>query len=92
MNGPNKKIWNYFYQSLPIISIDGTLKHKFKDKPEFHGKIRAKTGHMRGVSTLSGFIENKYVFAIMINGNIYSKYNLEKIEDKLLTLILDCLP
>ena len=85
----NKNIWSYFYKSLPIIAIDGTLKHKFKDKPEFHGKIRAKTGHMGGVSTLAGLIDNKYAFAIMINGNISNKSNLSKLEDQLLTLILE---
>lgn len=85
----NKDIWNYFYKSLPIISIDGTLKHKFKEKPEFHGRIRAKTGHMGGVSTLAGFIDNKYAFAIMINGSNYCKAELSKLEDNLLTSILN---
>lgn len=85
----NKDVWNYFDKSLPIIAIDGTLKHKMKDRPEFHGKIRAKTGHMGGVSTLAGFIDNKYAFAIMINGNIYSKEELSKLEDQLLTSILE---
>lgn len=85
----NKYIWNYFYKSLPIISVDGTLKHKFKEKPEFHGRIRAKTGHMGGVSTLAGFIDNKYAFAIMINGSADSKDHLLKLEDTLLSIILE---
>ena len=44
---------------------------------------------MGGVSTLAGLIDNKYAFAIMINGNISNKSNLSKLEDQLLTLILE---
>lgn len=49
----------------------GTLRHRFKE-PAARGRILAKTGSIRGVSTLAGYLTansgKTYVFAILLNG------------------------
>ena len=41
-----------FYNSLPIAGLDGTLLKRFKLKP-LYKNMRAKTGYIKGVSSLS---------------------------------------
>lgn len=57
-----------FYQSLAVAGVDGTLKHRFKD---IKGKILAKTGYIKGVKNLSGYVISDngevYVFSILVN-------------------------
>ncbi|MDE0959316.1 MAG: D-alanyl-D-alanine carboxypeptidase/D-alanyl-D-alanine-endopeptidase [Planctomycetota bacterium] len=43
---------------LPVGAIDGTLAKRFRSSP-LAGKVRAKTGTIRGVSSLTGVLETK---------------------------------
>lgn len=56
--------------SLGIAGVDGTLKDKFTG-PEIKGRIRAKTGTLRGVNALAGYGLTKdgriVVFAVIVN-------------------------
>lgn len=49
----------------------GTLRHRFKE-PHLAGRVAAKTGSIKAVSTLAGFVTansgRTYVFAILLNG------------------------
>lgn len=85
----NHKIWPYFYDALPISGKDGTLKERLLN---LQGVVRAKTGGIRSVSNLVGFIEKEnkepLIFAIMINGSSNSKASVDLI-DKILTIIAD---
>lgn len=60
-----------FLSALPLSGCDGSLKQRLQD-PEICGKIRAKTGVMTGISSLSGFAESadgeQLIFSIIING------------------------
>ncbi len=61
-----------FISSLPIYGIDGTLRKRRRlAKDEY--RVRAKTGYLNGVSSLSGYIFSKngeiLGFSILINGN-----------------------
>jgi D-alanyl-D-alanine carboxypeptidase/D-alanyl-D-alanine-endopeptidase (penicillin-binding protein 4) len=59
-----------FARSLPESGVDGTLKRRL-GKPAYAGKVRAKTGHLSGVSALSGYLEaggKKIAFSILVNG------------------------
>ena len=59
-----------FYDSLPIAGVDGTLKSRFKGTPA-EKNLRAKTGTIRYVNSISGYITSKagehLVFSIMLN-------------------------
>jgi len=59
-----------FLESLPIASVDGTLRRRFVDTP-LAGKLQGKTGTLRYVHTLAGFLTHtsgrRLVFAIMLN-------------------------
>lgn len=57
-----------FMSSLSILGVDGTMQ-QWQAEPELRGILRAKTGTLRGVATLAGFIPDKQgnliAFAIM---------------------------
>jgi len=59
-----------FMASLPIGGIDGTLDHRMMGTPATR-KIRAKTGFINGVSSLSGYAWNEngrlLIFSIVVN-------------------------
>ncbi len=59
-----------FLASLPVAGISGTLKHRLRHTTA-QGTVRAKTGTLRGVSALSGYIEHPdydtVVFSIITN-------------------------
>jgi D-alanyl-D-alanine carboxypeptidase/D-alanyl-D-alanine-endopeptidase (penicillin-binding protein 4) len=47
-----------FQAALPIAGVDGTLAHRFRATPA-QGVLRAKTGFINGVCTLSGYTMTK---------------------------------
>jgi serine-type D-Ala-D-Ala carboxypeptidase/endopeptidase (penicillin-binding protein 4) len=48
------QIFPGFVESLPILGIDGTLKKRMKNS-KIEGLVRAKTGYLDGVISLSGY-------------------------------------
>jgi D-alanyl-D-alanine carboxypeptidase/D-alanyl-D-alanine-endopeptidase (penicillin-binding protein 4) len=65
--GPNR---DTFVSTLAIGGVDGkTLKKRFTD--DLRGRVFAKTGFIRGVSTLSGFLKAQdgtmLAFSVLIN-------------------------
>lgn len=59
-----------FYASLPVAGISGTLKNRLRLTPA-QGRVHAKTGTLRGVRALSGYLDHPdygvMVFSIMVN-------------------------
>lgn len=59
-----------FYNSLPIAGIDGTLRSRMKGTPA-EGNMRAKTGTLEFVRSLSGYITSadseQLVFSLLSN-------------------------
>ena len=62
-----------FRDSLPVAGISGTLRRRLRETSAEEIKVSAKTGGMRGVSTLAGYItsprEETRVFSIMFNNS-----------------------
>ena len=60
-----------FINSLSVAGTDGTLEHRFANS-DLRGRVFGKSGFVKGVSSLSGFLEAKdgnwYAFSILMNG------------------------
>jgi len=65
---------------------DGTLRHRFRD-PALRGRVLAKTGTIKGVSTLAGYVTAEsgktYVFAILLNGRSVWELGAHAFQDRL---------
>lgn len=65
----DKALRDIFIDSLSVAGSDGTIKKW--DSPVLEGRLKAKTGSLNGVSTLSGFMpkgQEMILFSIMFNG------------------------
>ncbi|MEL6458507.1 MAG: D-alanyl-D-alanine carboxypeptidase [Cyanobacteria bacterium J06641_2] len=76
-----------FYNSLAIAGVNGTLRNRFRNTP-LKGKLHGKTGTLRGVRTLSGYLENTdygtIAFSVMVNQRGQSGWRLISAIDKIL--------
>lgn len=81
----------YFTESLPIMSIDGTLSRRLKGS-RASGLIRAKTGTMTGVRSLSGYLtthnNENLIFSIISNGHP-STAAIDRVVDRIILRLLD---
>lgn len=59
-----------FYRSLAIAGVNGTLRNRFRNTP-VQGNLHGKTGTLRGVRALSGYLDNPnhgtIAFSIVVN-------------------------
>lgn len=80
-----------FFNSLAVAGKDGTLKHRLSD-PDMAGKIYAKTGYIKGVKNLSGYIVSNngevYIFSILINNLKSTKYANE-LQEKICKILIN---
>jgi D-alanyl-D-alanine carboxypeptidase/D-alanyl-D-alanine-endopeptidase (penicillin-binding protein 4) len=79
-----------FMSSLRVMGAYGVLSRRLTKSPA-HGKVRAKTGSLRGVSTLAGYIGNKsgqkFAFALFLNNNRCGYSGADKVEDDIIEAI-----
>ncbi|MCD6046882.1 MAG: putative D-alanyl-meso-diaminopimelate endopeptidase [Gammaproteobacteria bacterium] len=75
-----------YLKALPVGGLNGTLKNRLGTK-DIIGKVKAKTGSMHGVSSLSGYVETQsgevLVFSIIVNDFVGGLYPYRALEDKL---------
>jgi serine-type D-Ala-D-Ala carboxypeptidase/endopeptidase (penicillin-binding protein 4) len=78
---PNR---NAFLASLPVAGVSGTLKHRLRQR-NLEGLIHAKTGTLKGVRSLSGYMEHPdygtLAFSIITNNRSQSGASLVKAID-----------
>ncbi len=86
----NKSVGLDFITSLPVAGIDGTLKKRFKQR-DVKGRIVAKTGYLKNVRALSGYVftttGDVLVFSILSNG---LGYEAKKFQSDLLVELVSC--
>jgi D-alanyl-D-alanine carboxypeptidase/D-alanyl-D-alanine-endopeptidase (penicillin-binding protein 4) len=75
-----------FEASLPIAGVDGTLRRRMNDE-RGRGNIRAKTGTLRDVSALSGYVTTAdgepLAFSILIQHFPQNRSAYRKVQDSL---------
>ena len=79
-------IFPLFYESLPIAGVDGTIRNRMKKTPA-EGNLRAKTGTISGVSSLSGYVQSldgeRLVFSMSMQNYIYPARYYQRAQDKI---------
>lgn len=92
-NIKDKDWFSSFEKSLPVAGepdrmIGGTLAHRMTDQ-SVQGNVRAKTGRLSGVSSLSGYVTAKngeeLIFSILINNHLSP--SVRSIEDAIVTVL-----
>jgi serine-type D-Ala-D-Ala carboxypeptidase/endopeptidase (penicillin-binding protein 4) len=80
----NETIKNPFFAALPISGVDDHLQYRMT---KIKGAVHAKTGTMKNISSLAGYIANhrgeNYVFAIIINNFLEHPAKYQKLEDEI---------
>jgi D-alanyl-D-alanine carboxypeptidase/D-alanyl-D-alanine-endopeptidase (penicillin-binding protein 4) len=79
-----------FWRALPAAGVDGTLKHRMERAPA-RGAVRAKTGTTNRASALSGYVGDRYVFALLQNGLPVSTLAAHKAQDRFATTLASTL-
>lgn len=79
-----------FYESLPIAGVDGTLRGRMKAMAA-EGNVRAKTGTISGVSSLSGYVKTReneaLAFSIMMQNFIKPNRLYREAQDLIANLL-----
>ncbi len=75
-----------FLQSLAVAGVNGTLEDRMEKRPA-RGQVIAKTGTTRTASALSGFVRDRYVFAVLQNGRPISTYWARLAQDRFATAL-----
>jgi len=67
--------------ALPVAGVNGTLQHRLR-KPPARGRVLAKTGTTDNASSLSGYVSDRYAFAVVQNGHPLSYWWARRAQDR----------
>jgi serine-type D-Ala-D-Ala carboxypeptidase/endopeptidase (penicillin-binding protein 4) len=70
-----------FVQSLPVAGVNGTLEDRM-EAPPARGVVLAKTGTTSESSALSGYVHDRFAFAVLQNGRPVSHYWARRAQDR----------
>ena len=75
-----------FMESLAVAGLDGTLKGRMRRRLT-RGKVYAKTGSLKKVTTLGGYIRTRsrrtLAFSILVNDYAFSSYTAKRLTDRI---------
>ncbi len=81
-----------FITALRVLGTNGINSKRLSNSPA-KGQIRAKTGTLRKVSTLAGYVANHagkvFSYALFLNNNRCGYWKADKIEDSIVTAIYE---
>ncbi len=80
-----------FLASLPVAGVDGTMSRRMARTP-CAGKVLAKTGHVSGVSALSGYVKagsSLLAFSILVNGAGLDPAAAHALQDAVCRILVD---
>ena len=75
-----------FLSALPVAGVNGTLEDRMRRAPA-RGNVRAKTGTTNDASALSGYVKDRYVFAVLQNGRPLSYWWARVAQDRFATVL-----
>jgi serine-type D-Ala-D-Ala carboxypeptidase/endopeptidase (penicillin-binding protein 4) len=78
------------WRALPVAGMSGTMKDRL-DRAPARGAVRAKTGTTDRASALSGYVRDRYVFAVVLNGSPVATWSARKAEDRFATTLASAL-
>jgi serine-type D-Ala-D-Ala carboxypeptidase/endopeptidase (penicillin-binding protein 4) len=67
--------------ALPVAGINGTLQDRLRNPPA-RGRVIAKTGTTNEASSLSGYVTDRYAFAVVQNGHPVSYWWARRAQDR----------
>ena len=81
-----------FVASLPVGGVTGTLERRYR-RGDARGNVRAKTGYIREVRTLSGYVTTaagrELAFSLMCNGYTVRTSRVNRAQDAVVELLAD---
>ena len=75
-----------FVASLAVAGVDGTLEDRMERAPA-RSRVVAKTGTTRLATALSGYVRNRYAFAVLHNGAPVSYWWTRRAQDRFATVL-----
>lgn len=90
-----RHMWRHRYSqtyvsSLPVAGVDGTLRRRMKGTAA-EGNVRAKTGYVSRVSSLSGYVTTRsgepLVFSMLMNGHLCPTSDARRVQDSICELL-----
>ena len=88
---PNEAVRSAFLDSLPLGGEDGTLSYRFQRQAPANRNVRAKTGTLANVSSLSGYVTTNggtpLAFAIMCNHHLTEASRVREAQDLIINAL-----